>query len=433
MRERTVPTELQTLYIDFDAFFANVEKQDNPALHGRPVGVQPFDSQYSGVIACCYQAKAAGIKRGTKTAECRDLCPEITLLPARHDVYVDYHKRIIACIERHLKVEKVWSIDEMECDLRGFTRAQAIEIARKIQTDIRLDIGEYVTPSIGLAANQLLAKICSEMEKPNGFVVLHPADMPGKLLNVPLGDIPGVAKGNLRRLDAAGIWNMEQLLAISAKQARALWGNIEGERLWAQLKGYPVMRPPTKRRMFGHGRILTREWSYPDRAKECLRLLTCKAARRLRADGFYARKLSISLSFIDGQKLGVERQFPPSKDDFRFVGEMDQAFTAMIAVSRSKRVKKVSVTLHGLSKPEETPGDLFTWSEENATRTSREKLSDVMDSINSKSGQALIHLGPREALPGGYAGAKIAFGRVPTDDDFAESKMTRKIRPRARL
>lgn len=423
MRERRAPTELQTLYIDFDAFFANVEKQDNPALHGHPVGVQPFDSEYSGVIACCYQAKAAGIKRGTKTAECRALCPEITLLPARHDVYVDYHHRIIKCIEKHLIVEKVWSIDEMECGLRGFTRAQSIDIARKIQADIRADIGPYITPSIGLAANQLLAKICSEMEKPNGFVVLHPSDMPGKLLSVPLGDIPGIAKGNLRRLDEAGIWTMEQLLKISAKQARALWGNIEGERLWAQLKGYTIVRPPTKRRMFGHGRILTRQWSYPDKAKECLRLLTCKAARRLRADGFYAGKLSLSLSFIDGQKLGMERQFPPARDDFRFVREMDQAFTAMIEASLTKRVKKVGVTLHGLSKPQETSGDLFTWRDESATRQAREKLSDIMDNINSKSGQALIHLGPREALPGGYAGAKIAFGRVPTAEDFAESKM----------
>ena len=426
MRQRQAPTELQTLYIDFDAFFANVEKQDNPALHGRPVGVQPFDSEHSGVIACCYQAKAAGIKRGTRTQDCRELCPEITLLPARHDVYVEYHTRIIESIEKHLVVEKVWSIDEMECDLRGFTRQQAIDIARRIQDDIAKDIGEYVTPSIGLASNQLLAKIASEMEKPNGFVVLHPRDMPGKLLNVPLEDVPGIAKGNLRRLDAAGIWNMEQLLAISNKQARALWGNIEGERLLTQLKGLSIIREPTTRRMFGHGRILTREWSYPDRAKECLRLLTCKAARRLRADGFYARKLSVSLSFIDGQRLGVERQFSPSRDDFRFVGEMNAAFNAMVAASRTKRIKRISVTLHGLSKPQETSGDLFTWREDDAKSKARERLSDIMDGINAKSGQALIHLGPREEPPGGYAGAKIAFGRVPAKEDFVKPAMKRK-------
>lgn len=426
MRQREAPTELQTLYIDFDAFFANVEKQDNPALHGRPVGVQPFDSEHSGVIACCYQAKAAGIKRGTRTKECRELCPEITLLPARHDVYVDYHARIIKSIEKHLVVEKVWSIDEMECDLRGFTRQQAIDIARRIQDDIAKDIGKYVTPSIGLASNQLLAKIASEMEKPNGFVVLHPRDMPGKLLDVPLEDIPGIAKGNLRRLDGAGIWTVEQLLAISNKQARALWGNIEGERLLTQLKGLSIIREPTTRRMFGHGRILTREWSYPDRAKECLRLLTCKAARRLRADGFYARKLSVSLSFTDGQRLGIERQFSPSRDDFRFVGEMSEAFTAMVKASRSKRIKRIAVTLHGLSKPQETSGDLFTWREDDAKSKAREKLSDIMDGINAKSGQALIHLGPREEPPGGYAGAKIAFGRVPTKEDFVKPTMKRK-------
>lgn len=264
------------------------------------------------------------------------------------------------------------------------------------------------------------------MEKPNGFVVLHPSDMPQKILGVPLEDVPGIAKGNLRRLDDAGIWNMEQLLAISNKQARALWGNIEGERLLTQLKGLSIIRQATTRRMFGHGRILTREWSYPDRAKECLRLLTCKAARRLRADGFYARKLSVSLSFTDGQRLGIERQFPPSRDDFRFVSEMNAAFTNMVAASNVKRIKRIAVTLHGLSKPQETSGDLFTWRDDDAKSKAREKLSDIMDGINAKSGQALIHLGPREEPPGGYAGAKIAFGRVPTKEDFVKPTMKRK-------
>lgn len=425
-----IPTELQRLYIDFDAFFANVEKQDDPALHGRPVGVLPFASEHSALIACCYQGKAVGLKRGSKPEECRELCPDITLLPARHDVYVEYHHRIIKVIERSLKVEKVWSIDEMECDLHGFTREQAVEIARQIQSDIATHIGEYVTPSIGLAANQLLAKIASESRKPKGFVVWHPSDMPAPLLNIELGDIPGVAKGNLLRLQRAGITTTAQLLDLSAKQARALWGNVEGERLWAQLQGYTVERPPTQRRMFGHGRILTREWSHPDRARECLRLLTCKASRRLRADGFYASKLSISLSFHGEVRLSCERQFPPSRDDFRFVREMDIAFDRLVTRSHNKRVAKVAITLHGLSRQKDTSGNLFTWRDNDAKTRQEEKLTDIMDAINAKSGQALIHLGPREEPPGGYAGAKIAFGRVPTKEDFAMPKMKRKPKKR---
>jgi len=179
------PTRLQTLYIDFDAFFATVEKQVNPPLRGRPVGVIAMESEYSALIAQCYMAKAMGCTRQMRVKDARKTCPDI-------------------------------------------------------KADLAADIGTEISPSIGLAANQLLAKICAEMEKPQSFVVLHPRDWPGKLLRVKLGDIPGIAGGNIVRLRRAGINSVPELLAISAKHARAIWGNVEGERLWAQLQGYSI-------------------------------------------------------------------------------------------------------------------------------------------------------------------------------------------------
>ncbi len=412
-------TSLQTLYIDFDAFFATVEKQLDPTLVGKPVGVTAMDSEYSALIAQCYIAKTMGCSRQMRVKEAREACPDIIFRPARHDVYVDMHHRIIATVEKTLSVKKVWSIDEVECDLNGFTEAQCLEVAQKIKADLARDIGTEISPSIGLAANQLLAKIGAEMEKPQSFVVLHPRDFPGKLVSVPLKNVPGIAGGNIVRLRRAGINTMPDLLAISAKHARAIWGNVEGERLWAQLQGYRIERPETKRSMFGHSRNLSGEWQRPDKALECLRLLTTKAARRVRADGFWAQKLTVSLKDEHKRKYRVERQFPPTRDDFAFQREMSAAFRELIARNSQRRLRSIYVMLHGLCQQGAVNDDLFTSAASHEARQKRETVCDLMDKVNSQYGAAYLNIGPQPDIPGGYVGGKIAFGRVPTKEDFA--------------
>lgn len=412
-------TTLQTLYIDFDAFFATVEKQLDPKLCGKPVGVIAMDSEYSALIAQCYIAKALGCTRQMRVKEARKVCPEIILRPARHDIYVEMHHRIIACVEKTLPVKKVWSIDEVECDIDGFSEEAAIEIARKIRADLARDIGTEISPSIGLGANQLQAKIGAEIEKPQSFVVLHPRDFPGKLLNVPLGDVPGIAGGNIVRLRRAGINTMSDLLAISAKHARAIWGSAEGERLWAQLQGYDVERPDTKRSMFGHSRNLSGEWRRPDKALECLRLLTTKAARRVRADKFWAQKLTVSLKDEHKRKYYIERQFPPTRDDFNFQREMTCAYQELMAKNSHRKIQSIYVMLHGLCEQGHVMDDLFTTDDSHDKKHKRETLCDVMDKVNSQYGAAYLNIGPQPDIPGGYVGGKIAFGRVPTKEDFA--------------
>ena len=412
-------TSLQTLYIDFDAFFATVEKQLDPSLSGKPVGVIAMDSEYSALIAQCYIAKTLGCTRQMRVKEARKICPEIILRPARHDVYVEMHHRIIACVEKTLPVKKIWSIDEVECDLSGFNEEAAIEVARQIKANLARDIGTEISPSIGLGANQLQAKIGAEMEKPQSFVVLHPKDFPGKILNVPLGDVPGIASGNIVRLRRAGINNMADLLAISAKHARAIWGSVEGERLWAQLQGYSVERPSTKRSMFGHSRNLSGKWQRPDKALECLRLLTTKAARRVRADSFWAQKLTISLKDEHKRKYCIERQFPPTRDDFNFQREMSYAYRELMIKNNHRKICSINVMLHSLCEDGEVMDDLFTTDDSHVKKQKRETLCDVMDKVNSLYGAAYLNIGPQPNIPGGYVGGKIAFGRVPTKEDFA--------------
>lgn len=405
---------IASLYIDFDAFFANVEKQVEPAIRTRPVGITALGSEYSMLITRCYMAKRAGIKRGMRVKDAREACPDIAIRVARPDVYVDIHNRIVAEVDSHVPVKKVWSIDEVECELIGRERDRAQEIALTIQDGLRRNIGPYITPSIGLAPNQFLAKVASEMEKPNGFVILRAEDLPGPLFRLKLSDLPGISTGMETRLKKAGVMSVEDFWNISSKHARAIWGSVEGERMWAQLHGHAIEKPPTKRRMFGHSRVLSAEFKDPDKAIDCLRLLTVKAAHRLRRENYTAAALSVSFRTQDKGRWSGETQFAPCRDDHSFLTHVQKLYHRGIAETRPRRLRSISVMLHRIALPTQRGRDLF---EDQDTRD-WDKLTDVMDGFNRKEQKAVIHLGPRPKLPGGYAGAKIAFGRVPDTEDF---------------
>ena len=413
-------SEIECLYIDFDAFFASVEKQLRPEIRNLPVGVTALDSEYSSFITRCYEAKKFGIKCGMKVRDAREICPSLSVQVARPDVYVKIHNRILEEIDRHVPVTKVWSIDEMECQLTGRERFAAPELAERIRAGLAKAVGPYITPSIGLAPNQFLAKVAGDMNKPNGLTVLHPRDLPGPLLDLALTDLPGISAGMSVRLSRAGVQTVEDFWNLAPKHARAIWGNIEGERMWAQLHGHHVERPETQKRMFGHSRVLTKGWNTPDKALDCLSLLTVKAAYRLRRSGYLCRSLSIALRPQNGERQSAQASFAPCNDDQAISAQMRKLFKQLSAgMGKNTRLKSVYVMLHDITKPEDVSGDLFDFADEDAARSKRwGNIMTAMDGLNAKHGKAMVTMGPRANLPGGFAGGKIAFGRVPEAEDF---------------
>ena len=403
------------MFLDFDSFFAHVEKQADPALWDKPVAVAPMESPASGVIACCYKAKGLGVRRGMKRVEAEALAPEIVFRHARHDEYIYRHWDILKAIEKHAPVEKAWSVDEMSIDLKKIELSRAIDIARAIKVELRSTLGPLVTASFGIAQTGLLAKIASEMNKPDGLVVLHPDEMPAKLYDVPLSDIPGVGAGMLVRLRRAGITNTKGLLQLQPKHVRRIWGNVEGERLWRSLHGEYTERPETKRGMFGHSRVLAREWRTPAKANECIRILGTHAARRLRAEEFFCTRMSIGAKTLQGQRVGLQREFPAVRDDFIIHRIADETFAALMRQTSARRFSQVSIMLMGIIREDEIVGDLFAGPRDD---TRRDRAVRAMDALNTRYAKSVLKIGAPDALPGGYDGVKIAFGRIPTLADI---------------
>lgn len=438
LRQYDSPCEARYLYLDFDSFFAAAEQHFNPDLRGKPVGVVPLDSPYTGCIAVSREAKSRGLKSNVSITEARQTVADMIFVVARPDAYVRLHHRILEVIETCLPVTKVRSIDELVCQLVPSEAAAPAALAQRIKQALADNFSSTLTCSIGIASTELLAKIGAEMNKPDGFTLLNSADLPGRLDHLQLTKLPGISAGIERRLHAAQIYDFPSLWQLGAKHLRALWGNIEGERFWNGLHGHHVERPQTVKRMFGHSRMLPADWRKPEKVHECARQLTLSAARRLRRAGLKASRMTVSLRerrYGSARAIrnstgrwGCEIPFAPARDDHTFLAILSDAIS-LYQREASFSPGAVSVMLHGLVGQEARQGDLFLNASNPLSREGQcgrkekwERLSDTVDQLRTIHGPSAASFGPKAELPGGYLGAKIAFGRIPELADFSEGQ-----------
>lgn len=421
---------LKWLFLDLNAYFASVEQQAEKRLRGRPVGVLPLQSETTCIIAASYEAKARGVTTGTPVWEARRLCPGIVLVPARHELYVRYHHLILKEINNHIPVSRVGSIDEMACELLGDEREpeKALAIARALKRGILDNVGECLRCSIGIAPSRFAAKVASDMQKPDGLVLVQPGELPDRFFGLALRDLAGIGPNMERRLNAAGVYSVRELTALQPKHARKIWGSVAGERFWYGLHGVDIPEaPPAAKRSIGHSRILPPAMRAPDEARQVARRLLSKAAGRLRRYGLTAATLAFSARLESGQRWGGETRLDPTQDSFVLLAAFETLWRACRPTSRTGggdggRVKKVSVTLLGLAPAEQHVPDLFAaaepgWPQRQQMRSS---LAGAMDRLNGKYGSDTITLGLLPKIGLEYAGAKVAFTRIPDPQEFSE-------------
>jgi DNA polymerase-4 len=415
---------LRYLFLDFNSYFASVEQQENPALRGKPVAVVPVMSDTTCAIAASYEAKAFGIRTGTGIREAKERCPGLILVPARHDVYVRYHHRLIEEVDRHIPVHKVWSVDEMACKLdRSEHNPQtAAALAKRIKQGIAERVGESLTCSIGIAPSSLLAKIATDLEKPDGLVILQDSDLPGPLLSLKVTDLPGIGQRMARRLAEAGIDTVDGLWKLAPRHARAIWGGVGGERFWYELHGFDVPHLPTNRSIIGHSRVLDPQSRTPREARLVARTLVMKAAFRLRHAGLAAGGLL--LAGDKWQKGWASHvRFSPTQDSFVLLKWLDELWPGLLrAAGRDPKFRHVQIGLFDFVDVNGRQPDMFAAGDGGGESLSRgERLCHIIDKLNATYGRDTITLASQLGQKLHYAGAKIAFNRVPDPVEFDQT------------
>ena len=408
------PTTPEQLYIDFDGFFAACEEQADRQLQGRPLGVIPFaGAVQSCVIAANTPAKRAGVRTGMAIANARRRCPGIALVPQQPDLYTRIHHRIVAAVLDVLPIDAVCSIDELAATVapRGVPAA----LTHQIKQRLRDAVGECITCSIGYAPNRWLAKIAADLDKPDGLTVLHPRDLPGRLLTLDLEDVPGVATRMRTRLARWGLTSVGDLWQADPFQLRAAWGSVTGARLWYALHGYAVTPPRTQRRSIGHGRVLPPGQRHASAARILARQLVVKAARRMRRAGHLAQRLTLSVDCLDASRWTAAVAVAAANDDRAGLEALAGLWTALVEARPQATLFRLTVSFDRFRPADAVQLDLPWRAPDSRQRVVR--LTAAVDALNSRYGRTLIGYG-QCGDPGGYVGAKIAYGRIPALEDF---------------
>jgi DNA polymerase-4 len=404
------------MYIDFNSYFASVEQQFNPRLRGKPIVVVPVASDATCAIAASYEAKACGIKTGTPIWEAKKLCPKLICVLANHEAYVEVHHKILKEIDRHVPISKVCSIDEVACQLMDNERAKASQLAEKIKQGLKANVGECITCSIGFAPNRYLAKVATDMKKPNGLVFINQEDLPQKLYSLKLRDLPGIGANMEMRLKKHSIFDMEMLCSLDLQQMRKAWGSVEGERMWHRLRGIELPDAETVRKSLGHSHVMAPELRDPEKARLVGRRLTAKAVSRLRRMGLVASKMSLSVRLEKEEGFELSTACDRVYDSFTFLALFNEIWEQIIKHTGSAKIKKISVTFSGLEEKVSAQYELFA----NDSKEKEEKVSGVLDLINQKYGKDSISLGILPCHVKTFSETKIAFTRIPDEEEFLD-------------
>ncbi|MGB8131821.1 MAG: DNA polymerase [Candidatus Angelobacter sp.] len=419
-----VAEQVNWLFLDMNSYFASVEQQVQPRLRGKPTAVVTVDADSTVCIAASYEAKAFGVSTGTALGEARRKCPDLNVVVARHEIYVDYHKKIQQAVEQNcLHVSKIISIDEMECRLGGRDTQilNAQELAIQVKQAIR-SVGDTLCCSIGLAPNRFLAKVGSNMKKPDGLVTITSKQLPQILFSLKPRDLPGIGHQMEKRLLNHGIATMEQLWALDMDQMTQIWGGVLGTRFWFKLRGVDFDERESQTTSISHQHVLPPDLRTHEQACAVGKKLLHKAAVRLRHAKLWTSAMVIYVLFSkdkntkdeDSKGYWMHHDRPVWEASLRFPACQDTMTLVNIFQEAWKdcpgfRPVMVSVALIDLM-PENMRNMAFFDEMYGAKKFDR--LAETMDRINAKYGSTTLYLGGihkvREAAP-----PRIAFKSIP--------------------
>ncbi len=297
-------SDLRWLFVDMNAYFASAEQEARPELQGRPVAVAALMVETTCCIAVSYEAKACGVKTGMLVGQARRLCPSLIVVEARPPYYVRLHHKIVKAIETVLPIDAVKSIDEMACRLTAWQQepSTALALAKEVKQAIRSHAGKTLCCSVGLAPNRFLAKVASDMRKPDGLTMIRRSDLPNRLHALQLNDLPGIGPQMLRRLNQRGITSVTQLCRLSKEDLRDIWSGIVGVRWWHWLRGDDLPEPPTRRATVGHSHVLPPELRNDAGARSVAVRLLHRAAARMRRLEYYTGSFSVAVFNIGADR-----------------------------------------------------------------------------------------------------------------------------------
>jgi DNA polymerase-4 len=310
-----VASDAAILHVDLDAFYASVEQRADPTLRGRPVVVGGLGNR--GVVAAAsYEARRFGIHSAMPMARARRACPDAVFLAPRFDAYTDASRAVMTILRSYTPLVEPISLDEAFLDARGARRLHGTGpvIAVAIRARIRDETG--LTASVGLATTKLLAKIASELAKPDGMLIVDPGGELAFLHPLDVSRLWGVGPATRRRLERLGVHTIGDLAAIPEATLCQTLGGAHGSHLHALATNHderPV-EPERHAKSIGHEETFATDVTDRSRLEADLMRFAERVATRLREAATAARTVQLKVRYSDFRTITRSRTLPDPTD-----------------------------------------------------------------------------------------------------------------------
>ena len=346
--------ERRIVHLDMDAFYASVEQRDYPELRGRPV-VVGGSSPRAVVAAASYEARKFGIHSALPMMRARRLCPDLVIVPIRMDHYREVSRQIRGILERHTELIEPIALDEFFLDVSAETAtvSEAGRLAGTLKAEIKTETS--LTGSAGVGPNKFVAKVASDLRKPDGLVVVQPEEVTGFLVSLPVSRVWGVGAVTERKLKELGIQTIGELARADSQMLERMFGKL-GPRMHQLANGLDerpveVSRSP---KLVSHETTFEEDTSDLGLLGERLGRLAQKVSERLRRRGLRGRTVVLKLTYHGFKHSTRHATLPEPTDDGRLIAQegiklLDRTEAAI------RPVRLIGVGLTGL-EPVGSPG-----------------------------------------------------------------------------
>ena len=412
------------LHVDMDAFYASVEVRDNPSLAGLPVCVGGPASGRGVISAASYEARKFGVHSALPSAEARRRCPELVLLPPDFDKYTSVSRQVMAIFRRYTPLVEPLSLDEAFLDITGTERlfGDGEEVGHMIRADILRETG--LVASVGVAPTKFLAKIASDLNKPDGFCVIRPAEIRDVLDPLPVSKIFGVGPRMTQKLNALGVQTVGDLASLEREDVSSRFG-ATGIWIHDLAHGIDNRRVNPKREEKSHGMERTFAEDLSDQAELRQFLLSfCEeVAFTLRDKGLRGRTVTLKARFGDFRTVTRSKtlDYPTNLGPRIFaiakelLQRVDQQPLRLLGVSVSR--------LEDVRRPQQqslfngNPSGRDQWMESNSRLI---RATESLDRLRKRHGRGIV-------IPGSLVGRdqpSRGAGQVLQQDPEAQPDLT---------
>lgn len=375
------------LHADMDAFFASVEQRDNPDLRGKPVIVGAGPQERGVVSAASYEARKFGVHSAMPSRTAYQKCPQGIFVRPNMKKYSEASRQIMTILETFTPLVEPVSVDEAFLDVSGCIKefADAVVIARRIKAKIRIETG--LTASVGVAPNKFLAKLASDLKKPDGLAVITEADKMHILEPLPVSKIWGVGKVTEKRLHELGIKTIGDIQRISVDELRQMVGNTaEHLHMLALGEDDREVETESETKSISSENTFDQDTDDLDLIKKCLLEQCEEVGTRLRQEKVAARTVQLKLRYADFTTLTRSKTLAVPTQDEMLLYEVAVRLLSAERI-QGKRIRLIGVGGSNLVPPA-FQDDLF-----DHTSQKRSRLEKAVDDLRAKLGSKVIKRG----------------------------------------